>query len=116
MNIGMPIIMKKRIGSKLYDTETAEYLCAIDGGQLYQKRTRDREYFAVMDDGTVKPLDAYNPLDMLLMETGRIPERQQSDHVMVRVDRETHNVIAGLAKADGLSITEEMRKIVKNMV
>lgn len=108
--------MKKRIGSKIYDTNTAEYLCSIDGGKLYQKRTREREYFAVFDDGTIRPLDVYDPLDMILMETGRIPERQQSDHVMVRVDRETHSIIAGLAKADGLSITEEMRKIVKNMV
>ena len=104
--------MKKRIGSKIYDTNTAEYLCEIDGGKLYQKRTRDREYFAVFDDGTIRPLDVYDPLDMILMETGKIPPKQESDHVMVRVDRETHDVIASEAKRNEISMTEAIRKIV----
>ena len=105
--------MKKRIGSKIYDTDTAELVCSIEGGQLFRKRTRDREWFAVMTDGTIRPLDVYNPFDIALMETGRMPEdKPLSDHVMVRVDRDTHAKIARMAKADGVSITEEVRKIV----
>ena len=106
--------IKKRIGTKIYDTNTSECLCTIDGGILFQKRTRDREYFAVMDDGTVRPLDVYNPFDVLLMETGHVPAEPEpeSTTIMVRVDRETHAKIAEMAKADGLSITAEIRKII----
>lgn len=109
--------MRKRIGSKLYDTATSELLCSIEGGQLYQKRTRDREYFAVMDDGTIRPLDVYNPLDVLLMETGKLPPETEpeSSTTMIRVDRETHAKIAGKAKADGISITEEVRRMAERM-
>lgn len=105
--------MKKRIGTKIYDTDTAEHICSIEGGQLYQKRTRDREWFAVMDDGSVRPLDVYNPIDRLLMETGHMPNREEpeSPTIMIRVDRETHGKIAEMAKADGCSITAELRKV-----
>lgn len=109
--------IKKRIGSKLYDTNTSECLCTIEGGILFQKRTRDREYFAVMDDGTVRPLDVYNPFDMLLMETGYVPAEPEpeSKDIMVRVDRETHAKIAAEAKRLGISITEMVRRMAENI-
>jgi len=107
--------MKKRIGSKLYDTETSEHLCAIDGGQLYQKRTRDREYFAAMDDGTIRPLDVYDPMDMLLMETGKDisfdDPGPSTGSVMIRVDRQTHAKISGIAKRRGISIGEAVKQM-----
>ena len=110
--------MKKRIGSKLYDTDKSELVCGIDGGQLYQKRTRGREWFAVMDDGTIRPLDVYDPLDRLLMETGHLPEQAEptNDSVMVRVDRETHEKIANIAKMRGQSITKTIAQIVNKTV
>ena len=110
--------MKKRIGSKLYDTDTAELVCGVDGGQLYRKKTRGREWFAVFDDGTVKPLDVYDPLDRLLMETGHLPKMDEpaSDSVMVRVDRETHAKIANVAKTRGQSITKTIAQIVNKYV
>lgn len=109
--------VKKRIGSKLYDTDTAELLCSIDGGQLYQKRTRDREFFAVMDDGTVRPLDVYDPIDRLLMETGHLPTEvwEEPRSVMVRVDPDTHAILKAKAKAEGRTITQLMRQIAETL-
>lgn len=110
--------MKKRIGSKLYDTETSELVCGIDGGQLYQKRTRGREWFAVMDDGTIRPLDVYDPIDRLLMETGHLPKQTEptNDSIMVRVDRETHAKIAAAAKEKGVPMSHIIRELAKKML
>ena len=110
--------MKKRIGTKVYDTETAEAVCTIDGGQLYRKRTRDREWFAVMDNGTVRPLDVYDPYDMLLMETGHVPADPEPEtaSTMSRVDRETHARIAAAAKRNGVSITEMVRRLAESVI
>ena len=109
--------VKKRIGSKLYDTNTSECLCTIDGGILFQKRTRDREYFAVMDDGTVRPLDVYDPIDRLLMETGHLPNEvwEEPRSVMVRVDPDTHAILKAKAKAEGRTITQLMRQIAETL-
>lgn len=108
--------MKKRIGSKLYDTDTAEQICPIDGGHLYRKRTRDREWFAVMNDGTFRPLDVYNPLDMLLMETGRLPDAALEDpdpqEYRVRLDRDTYTAISKAAKDRSTSMTAIVRSLI----
>ena len=103
--------MKKRIGTKLYDTEKSELVCPIEGGQLYRKRTRNREWFAVMDDGTVKTMDMYNPFDVLLMETGKsfIPDEEPPASTMIRVDRETHDILAAEADRIGCPISELVR-------
>ena len=111
--------MKKRIGSKLYDTDTSELVCSIDGGQLYRKRTRDREWFAVFDDGTIRPLDVYDPLDMALMETGRQVsdfDKPEPAEYRIRVDRETYNKIAEKANAEGIHMSELIRRIFKNVL
>lgn len=39
--------MKKRIGTRIYDTETAELIHEGSGFQIYRKRTRGRECFEV---------------------------------------------------------------------
>ena len=104
--------MKKRIGSKLYDTESSELVCRIDGGQLYQKRTRDREWFVVYDNGDIRPLDVSNPLDMQLMESGHTFADPQPDtpSTMIRVDRLTHERIKNAAREKNLSISEFLRQ------
>ena len=48
--------MKKRIGTKLYDTDTSEMICAVEGGKLYRKCSRDRSWFLLTDEGTIRPL------------------------------------------------------------
>lgn len=107
--------VKKRIGSKLYDTNTSECLCTIDGGILFQKRTRDREYFAVMDDGTIRPLDVYNPMDMLLMETGKLPVdlmKAEPKEYRVRLDAETYDLVSEAAESEGVSMAQIVRRAV----
>ena len=112
--------MKVRIGSRNYNTETSELVCRIDGGQLYRKRTRDREWFAVFDDGTVRPLDVYDPLDMLLMETGHLPAEALEDPEptyadRIRVDPETHARIAAAAKDRGVSMAAIVRTLAQSL-
>lgn len=109
--------MKKRLGSKIYDTDTAELVCPIDGGQLYRKRTRDREWFAVFEDGTIRPLDVYNPADVLLMETGHLPDDAFDDPdptgKNVRLDPETWSILTAASKAEGIPVTGLVRRAVQ---
>ena len=106
--------MKKRIGSKLYDTEKSELIAETVMGDVYRKRTREREWFLVSGDHVIPLTDAEA---RAMLGENAYPERKiDTDSIMIRVDRETHAVIARKAKADGLSITAEMRQIVKNMV
>lgn len=107
--------MKVRIGSRNYNTETSELVCRIDGGQLYRKRTRDREWFAVFDDGTVRPLDVYDPLDMLLMETGKLPvdlTKAEPKEYRVRLDAETYDLVSEAAESEGVSMSQIVRRAV----
>lgn len=105
--------MKKRIGSRLYDTETSEPVCGIEGGQLFRKRSRDREWFAVMNDGTVRPLDVYDPIDVLLMETGKLPDGALDDpdpiSDKIRVDPETYQRVHAAARSAGVSMGRIIR-------
>ena len=107
--------MKKRIGSRIYDTDTSELVCSIEGGQLYQKRSRGREWFAVMNDGTIRPLDVYNPMDMLLMETGKLPAdltKAEPKEYRVRLDAETYDLVSEAAESEGVSMSQIVRRAV----
>lgn len=107
--------MKVRIGSRNYNTETSELVCPIDGGQLYRKRTRDREWFAVFDDGSVRPLDVYNPIDMLLMETGKLPAdltKAEPKEYRVRLDAETYEMLSDAAESEGVSMAQIVKRAV----
>lgn len=107
--------MKKRIGSRIYDTETSELICRIDGGQLYRKKTRDREWFAAFDSGQIRPLDPYDPSDMLLMETGHLPadllENPEPQEYRIRIDQDTYNRIAAASKSRSCSMAEVVRQL-----
>ena len=112
------LAMKKRIGSKLYDTESSELVCRIDGGQLYRKRSREREWFAVYDDGRVRPLDVSRPQDVALMETGNLPADAfdyEPHGVMVRVDPATLAFLKQKAAERGISVSALVRKLARNL-
>ena len=96
--------MKKRIGSRIYDTETAEVVSDVGVGILYRKRTREREWFLLIGDH-IEPLDE-DHARALLGDDVRYIEEPDGDSVMVRVDREAHRKIAAEAKARGISITK----------
>ena len=101
--------MKKRIGTKLYDTNTSEMIAGVGIGILYRKRTRKREWFLLIGDN-IEPLDD-KQARALLGEDVRVERNQDSDSVMIRVDRATHNVIAKRAEKEGLSINKYLCKI-----
>jgi len=48
--------MKKRIGTKFYDTDKSEYICESIYGKVYRKITGLGEYFAC-DGNTIIPLE-----------------------------------------------------------
>ena len=106
--------MKKRIGSKIYDTSTSELITETVFGMLYRKRTREREWFLVSDAHILPMEDA--EARAMLGETAYREREPDTSSIMIRVDRETHAIIAEKAKKDGVSITEEMRRIMKNML
>jgi len=107
--------MKKRIGSKLYDTETSELIADVGGSDLYRKRTREREWFLVMGGGHIEPLDDAQAR-ALLGESSYIEKPPESKRIMIGVDRQTHAKIAKMAKRDKMSITEEVRWMVERLV
>lgn len=102
--------MKKRIGTKLYDTATSEMIAYVGVGILYRKRTRKREWFLLIGDN-IEPLDDKQAM-LLLGEDVRAERKLDTDSVMIRVDRVTHNIIAKRAEKEGLSINKYLRKIV----
>ena len=106
--------MKKRIGTKIYDTETSEAVFASPLGMLYRKRTRAREWFLQNGEHIVPMTD--REARAMLGESVYREREPDTNSIMVRVDRETHAIIAEKAKKDGVSITEEMRRIMKNML
>ena len=102
--------MRKRIGTKIYDTETSEYVSDVGVGDLYRKQTREREWFLVIGK-SIEPLDE-KQARALLGETAYKEKPVDERRIMVAVDRKTHATISWLAKKDNFSITEEVRKIV----
>ena len=100
--------MKKRIGTKLYDTETSERVADVGVGILYRKKTRKREWFLVIGDH-VESVDD-KQAKALLGNPERYPKKPDLDSVMIRVDRATHNKIASRAEMENLSITKFMKK------
>ena len=100
--------MKKRIGTKLYDTETSEQVADVGVGILYRKRTRKREWFLLIGDD-IEPMDD-KQARALLGENVRVPRQIDPDATTIRVDRETHAKIEARADAEGLPISKFMKK------
>ena len=101
--------MKKRIGTKLYDTDTSEMVADVGVGILYRKRTRKREWFLLIGDN-IEPLDD-KQAKALLGEDVRFEKKPDNDCTTIRVDRVTHEKIEKKAEEKGLSIAKYMRKL-----
>lgn len=106
--------MKKRIGSKLYDTETSELVAETGLGKLYQKRTRAREWFLLIDN-RIEPLTDQEAAALIgePAYAQRLPDPQDW---MIRVDQETHRRISAAADQRGVSMAELLREIARDMV
>ena len=104
--------MKKRIGSRIYDTESAELLKETELGKLYRKRTRDRECFIVSPEGAILSMPDDEARDWL--DEDLPPKRTGSSGYFVRIDRETHEYLDRIAEARGMSIVGVVRQLVKD--
>lgn len=106
--------MKKRIGTKLYNTETSEMVADVGVGVLYRKKTRlDRGWFLVIGND-VEPLEDAQAC-ALLGENVYHERQPESKRIMIGVDRQTHAKIAREAKKEGLPISEFMKKIAEHI-
>lgn len=106
--------MKKRIGSKLYNTETSEYIADVGGGDLYRKRTREREWFLVMGGDHIEPVDDAQAR-ALLGESSYREKPRESKRINISVDLQTHAKIARMAKRDKMGIAEEIKWMVERL-
>lgn len=110
--------MQKRIGTRFYDTEKSEMICEITNGKLYRKRTRDREWFAVFDNGAIRPLDINHPRDKKLIEIGLpyVEDETLPESTSIRIDRETLTKINTIAKMWKCSVSEVVKRLVKQFL
>ena len=56
--------MKKRIGTKLFDTDTSDLVCESALGQIFRKKTGLGEYFSCKD-GMIIPLEYETAKDII---------------------------------------------------
>lgn len=104
--------MKKRIGTREYDTDTSELISDVGVGVLYRKRTRGREWFLVKGD-RIEPIEEPQALDLL---GGSARQENLPRRVTISIDRETHAIIDAAAKAHGITIAEEVRRLARHVV
>ena len=110
--------MGKGIGSRVYDPEKSEMICEIDDGKIYRKRSHDREWFAVFDNGAIRPLDENEPRDKELIDIGQqhVSEDSAKSRTTIWVDRETHERFAAAARKQKVSISEFLRQLAKRLM
>ena len=105
--------MKKRIGSKLYDTDSSELVADVGVGILYRKKTREREWFLQVGN-YIEPVDDEQAKELLGNNVYH-EKPPESKRIMIGVDRQTHAKIARAAKKEGLPISEFMKKIAEEL-
>ena len=97
--------MKKRISTKLYNTDTADLVCEKDGVILYQKKAKGRELF-IVDEHGIKPVSTEQALAVF-------PDAKISQRVNgavgtfgyhVRVSKDTYEKLLKVANDKNISI------------
>ena len=108
--------MKKRIGSRIYDTETSELISKTWSREFYRKKTRGREWFMILNGKRIVPIteeQAKAHLGEEVVERQR--EYPEDATIMLRVDIPTHHKIEKLARKEKLSIIKYMRKLADSL-
>ena len=95
--------MKKSIGTRIYDTETADLIYEEGGLHVYRKQTRGRECFAVKGK-ELRPLTAE--------ESAAFCEPAKPTTYLVRLDRESHTRLAELAKTENCTMSEAVKRLI----
>lgn len=111
--------MKKRIGTKIYDTETSECCKVTENGRLFRKRTRDKEYFFAYSNGDIVPLTDEDIRDLeanlVTAQLGDLFASQKatgSSGYQVRVDKQTHDKLRKASKEQGVTISTVVKELV----
>lgn len=105
--------MKKRIGTKLYDTDSSELVADVGVGILYRKKTREREWFLQIGQ-YIEPVEDERAR-ALFGENVYHEKPPESKRIMIGVDRQTHAKIARAAKKEDLPISEFVKKMAENL-
>ena len=106
--------MKKRIGPRLYDTDTSEMVADVGVGIMYRKKTRDREWFLLAGEHILPMTES--EARAALGESSYIEKSPEPTMYHIRVDRETHERITSAARKEGISMAEVVRKMAENML
>lgn len=108
--------MKKRIGTKIYDTETSELISKTPFREFYRKKTRGREWFMVLNGKRIVPITEEQAITYVGKDVvERQREYPEDATIMLRVDIPTHHKIERLARKEKLSITKFMRKLADSL-
>lgn len=94
--------MKKRIATKIYNTDTADYICEKNGTILYQKRTRERGLF-IVDGDEIKPVTKEQALE-IFPDAEIFPRAAENLTYTIRVDKQTYKTILEEAEKRGSSM------------
>jgi hypothetical protein len=95
--------MRKRIGTRIYDTETADLIHEAGGVRVYRKQTRGRECF--MTDGSeLFPLTAE--------ESAVFCEPAEAKTYFVRLDHDSHARLTQIAKSEHCTMSEAVKKLI----
>ena len=109
--------MKKRIGSRIYDSEKSEKICDIEGGSLYRKRSHGKEWFIIFENGAIRPLYDSNSKDKELIDVGlQYVDKSKTSRTTIWVDRETYDLLASYADRNNMSITQAVKNIVESVI
>lgn len=101
--------MRKRIGSRDYNTESSELIQDVGIGLLYRKRTRGREWFLLIGDDLEPVSD--DQARALLGDSVYVEHQPEPQSWMIRVDKETHDRITTAAYIAGISASELVRQL-----
>ena len=106
--------MKKRVGSKLYDTETSEFIKDTVFGKLYRKKTRSREFFMVYNDGNCAVMPDEEA--QYWVDEPISPKATGSSGYMVRIDKDVHEKIEKIGDIKQLSNSGVIRQLVDDEI
>ena len=97
--------MKKRIGTRIYDTETADLIHEAGGVRVYRKQTRGRECFAEIG-GELHPLTE--------AEASQYCRPAEPKTYFVRLDHDSHAKLAEIAKSEHCTMSEAVKRLILN--
>ena len=101
--------MKKRIGTKLYDTDKSELICDSSYGKIYRKKTGLGEFFAYDEDkNTIIPFEYDVAKD--LVKQNAIDDAYDRIFTLRNKDNEKKVWAFSISDADKLKIRRQSAK------